>query len=337
MKRGLQASAILGALASGEAVSGQALAARFGVTRAAVWKQVAALRALGLPIAARTGAGYQLPWPTQLLDAVRIAAELGGADAAPVQVHWALDSTQDELTRQLPGAADLTVVMAEHQRLGRGRRGRGWLSPPGLGIHLSCLKHFATSPAALSGLSVAVGVCVVRALGDVGVTDLQLKWPNDVLAAGAKLAGTLIEVSGEYEGPCVARVGVGLNVRLPPALRAELTQPAADLAELCGGVPPDRNRLAARLIAQLRVGLLRFEQDGLAAFADDFARLDALADQPLTVHGAQGAQQGVGRGLDARGALRVATDAGIIAVHSGEVSVRLGRGRGAPEAGRQAT
>ena len=324
MKHGLQASEVLRELAPGQAVSGEALAARLGVTRAAVWKQVAALREMGLPIEARTGAGYRLPWPTQLLDAARIQAEWGGAGSAPVQLYWELDSTQDELARHLSAAPDLTVVLAERQTLGRGRRGRAWCSPPGLGIYLSCLKRFSGSPAALSGLSIAVGVCVVQALTDVGVPGLQLKWPNDVVTAGGKLAGILIEVSGEYEGPCVARVGVGLNVRLPLDVRAGLDQPATDLATLCDGAPPDRNRLAARLIERLRAGLLRFEHEGLAPFAKDFARLDRLAGQPLTVYGPHGMQPGVGCGIDARGALRVEMGGRITAVHSGEVSVRAG-------------
>mgnify|MGYP003606673441 CR=1 FL=1 len=274
MKHGLQASEVLRELAPGQAVSGEALAARLGVTRAAVWKQVAALREMGLPIEARTGAGYRLPWPMQLLDAARIQAEWGGAGSAPVQLYWELDSTQDELARHLSAAPDLTVVLAERQTLGRGRRGRAWCSPPGLGIYLSCLKRFSGSPAALSGLSIAVGV--------------------------------------------------GLNVRLPLDVRAGLDQPATDLATLCDGAPPDRNRLAARLIERLRAGLLRFEHEGLAPFAKDFARLDRLAGQPLTVYGPHGMQPGVGCGIDARGALRVEMGGRITAVHSGEVSVRAG-------------
>lgn len=324
MKSGLQASEVLRALASGAAVSGEALAERLGVTRAAVWKQVRALRALGLPIEARTGTGYSLPWPVELLDGARITAELGAAaGVAPVHVHWALDSTQNELARGLPELPDLTVVLAEQQSLGRGRRGRDWCSPPGSGIWLSCLKHFAGGPATLSGLSVAVGVCVARALEDIGVAGLRLKWPNDVVAATGKLAGILIEIGGEYDGPSVARVGVGLNVRLPEAVRTGLAQPATDLAALCDGVPPDRNRLAARLVERLRAGLLRFAADGLAPFAEDYARLDALAGQPLVVRGPQGTWSGVGRGIDSSGALRVEAGGRITAVHSGEVSVRL--------------
>lgn len=317
---------LLRQLAAGHAVSGETLAAHLGVTRAAVWKQIAALRATGLPIEARSRAGYRMPWPMQLLHIPSIASGLGAAPSAPVHLHWELDSTQDELARLLPGAPDLTVVLAEHQTLGRGRRSHGWLSPPGLGITLSCLKHFAGGPAVLSGLSVAMGVCVVQALASAGVPGLQLKWPNDVVAASGKVAGILIEVSGEYDGPSVVRVGVGLNMRLSPAVHGHLDQPAADLATLCGGTPPERNALAARLIEHLRIGLLRFEQEGLAPFAQDFAHMDWLAGKPLTVRGPHGMQSGIGRGVDAHGALRVEIDGRITSVYSDKVSVRASQG-----------
>lgn len=322
MKQGVLARELLQQLANGEACSGEALADRLGITRAAVWKHIDALRALGLPVAARTGVGYQLPWPVQLLDANRIQAALA-QPCPPIHVHWLLDSTQNELVRIAPAAPDLTTVLAESQTAGRGRRGRHWQSPPGMGISLSCLKRFDCGPGALTGLSIAMGVCTVQALAQAtALVQLQLKWPNDVVAANHKLAGILIEVDGEYDGPCTARIGLGLNLHLTPEMQADVQQPSTDLAALCGAALPERNGLAARLITHLHAGLLRFEREGLAAFAEDFARLDSLAGQPLTVHSAQGAQQGVGRGIDERGALRVQMDERLVSVYSDAVSVR---------------
>lgn len=326
MKPASPAQDMLQQLAHGEAVSGELLAERLGVTRAAIWKQVAALRALGLPVAARTGAGYRLPWPLELLDAARITEALDDPAGAPVQVHWQLDSTQDALARLGEDTPDLTVVLAESQSAGRGRRGRDWQCPPGMGITLSCLKRFASGPAALSGLSIAMGVCAVQAIESlVSVPGLQLKWPNDLVVGERKLAGILIEVDGEYDGPCVARIGLGLNLRLAPEApeRPEaMALPATDLASCGSGPLPGRNLLAARLIAHLRAGLLRFEREGLAAFADAFARRDSLAGQPLVIHGAQGQQQGKGCGIDARGALRVDLGGRTTTVFADKVSVR---------------
>jgi BirA family biotin operon repressor/biotin-[acetyl-CoA-carboxylase] ligase len=214
----LAIEALLPLLASGETVSGVELATRVGLTRAAIWKQVDTLRALGLPVEAGC-AGYRVPWPLQLLEPERIRAALSADPVAAMgglEVHWQLDSTSSELQRRVADALDLSMVFAETQSAGRGRRGRTWLSPPGLNIHLSCLKRFDAGFAALSGLSLAIGVMVLRALEHLGIEGAGLKWPNDVLATEGKLAGVLVELSGEYQGPCAAVIGVGLNVRLTP-------------------------------------------------------------------------------------------------------------------------
>ncbi|HEX7339678.1 MAG TPA: biotin--[acetyl-CoA-carboxylase] ligase [Rhodanobacteraceae bacterium] len=322
MKNLLHSREILAALASGEAVSGADLAARAGVTRAAVWKHVEALRDKGLPVAAQAGAGYRLPWPLQLLDAERIRARLG-RDAGRVEVHWELDSTSSELARRRDTLPDGAVVLAEGQQSGRGRRGRAWLSPPGLNIYLSCLKRFECGFAGLSGLSLAVGVVVAETLVALGVPGVGLKWPNDVYADGAKLAGILVELNGEYQGPCTAIVGVGINVRLSAAMREGITQPAVDLAQLCGADAPDRNAVAAGLIMHLRDGLERFAQQGFAGFASTFADLDLLRGKALHLSGARGEVDGTGAGVDAQGALCVVTADGEIRVDSAEVTVRL--------------
>jgi len=322
----MQVQPLLAALATGEPISGAQLADRAGVTRAAIWKQVEALRARGVPIEARGPAGYRLPWPVQLLDQARIRSALPRGCAArlgALEVHWELDSTSSELQRRLAEAADLSVVLAETQSAGRGRRGRSWLSPPGLNLYLSCLKRFDRGFAALSGLSLAVGTMVLRAVEALGIHGAGLKWPNDVLAPDGKLAGVLVELSGEYQGPCAAVIGVGLNLRLTDALRAQAGQPASDLASLAGGPLPDRNAIAAQLIAALVEGLRQFEQHGFAPFAEDYARHDLLAGQPLKLSGALGTFEGTGAGVDARGALQVRLRNGELrAVDSADVTVR---------------
>ncbi len=326
----MQPVQLLALLAGGKALSGADLAAQAGVTRAAIWKQVEALRTRGVPIEARGAAGYCLPWTLQMLDEKQIRAALAAPVAAlgALEVHWELDSTSSELQRRGAGAADFSIVLAETQHAGRGRRGREWLSPPGLNLYLSCLKRFESGFAALTGLSLAVGVIVLRALENLGIAGAGLKWPNDVLAvtdgqADGKLGGILVELSGEYQGPCAAIIGIGLNLRLTPALREQVGQPASDLATLAGGTPPDRNRTAAALIAALVEGLRQFERDGFAAFSADYARHDLLRNQPLKVSGALGTFDGVGAGVDAHGALQVrVADGSVRRVDSADVTVR---------------
>lgn len=322
----MQPSQLLSALAAGEPISGAGLAIGAGVTRAAIWKQIEALRARGVPIEARGAAGYCLPWPLQMLDADRIRAAIPAPLAqrlGALDVYWELDSTSSELQRRGAGAADFSLVLAETQSAGRGRRGRPWLSPPGLNLYVSCLKRFDQGFAALGGLSLAIGVIVMRTLETLGIGGTGLKWPNDILTAQGKLGGILVELSGEYQGPCAAVVGIGLNLRLTPALREQAGQPASDLASLTQDAPPDRNRVAATLIAALVEGLQQFERDGFAGFLDEYARHDLLKDQPLQLSGALGLFEGVGAGVDARGALQVRLhDGSLRQVDSAEVTVR---------------
>jgi BirA family biotin operon repressor/biotin-[acetyl-CoA-carboxylase] ligase len=245
-----------------------------------------------------------------------------------LEVHGELDSTSSELQRRGGTAGDFSVVLAESQSAGRGRRGRSWLSPPGLNLYLSCLKRFDSGFAALSGLSLASGVIVMRTLDKLGIGSVGLKWPNDVLAVGAdgcagKLGGILVELSGEYQGPCAAIVGIGLNLRLTPALREQTGQPTCDLASLSDGMPPDRNHVAATLIIALVEGLRQFEREGFAAFVRDYARYDLLREQPLQISGTLGVFDGIGAGVDARGALQVRmADGSLRQIDSADVTVR---------------
>ena len=322
---GPDVAALLTVLAHGAPVSGARLAASLGVTRAAVWKQIEALRAAGLSVAARPGLGYALETPLELLDARAIRTTLASAQRKRLgllETHWRIDSTSSECLRRANALPDRAVVLAEQQTAGRGRRGRVWLSPPALNLYLSIFNRFDGGFAGLSGLSLAAGVALARALEGCGVQGVQLKWPNDAVAGGAKLAGILVELGGEFLGPCFAVIGVGVNLHLPPALRARAGQSVTDLAELCGGAPPARNRLAAALIGEMLDALDAFARDSFAVFVDDYARRDALRGKHLRLDDPRGAFDGVGAGVDARGALRVRTAQGVRTVDSADVSVR---------------
>jgi BirA family biotin operon repressor/biotin-[acetyl-CoA-carboxylase] ligase len=132
-----------------------------------------------------------------------------------------------------------------------------------------------------------------------------------------------VELSGEYQGPCAAVIGIGLNLRLTDALREQAGQPVADVAGLCGGRPPSRNAMAAALVQALADGLQQFERYGFAAFVDDYATHDLLHGVPLSLTGAHGDFLGTGAGVDARGALLVRlADGSTRAVDSADVTVR---------------
>ena len=320
----IEPAALLSALCADRAVSGSELAVRLGVTRAAVWKQIRSLRALGAPVDAVSGQGYRLAWPFEALDAEAIRAQLDPAlrrRLRTIAVHWQVDSTNTELLHAAAGGApDLTVCVAEMQTAGRGRRGRAWISPLGANVYFSLLKRFERGMGTLSGLSLVVGVALAQALEDCGAAGTGLKWPNDIVAGGRKLAGILVEAGGEFLGPCFAVIGIGVNLRLPDD--ADTGQPATDLARICAGAVPSRNRVVARLLMRLVDALDRFGTDGFAAFAKAYAVRDALAGMRVRVQCAQGVRDGIAEGVDARGALRVRHDADLAVYDSAEVTVR---------------
>lgn len=326
--------ALLQRLIAGPA-SGDALARVSGQTRAAVWKRIEALREAGVAIEAKPGRGYALSQPLDLLDAAAIVAALPAqarARLAELEVAWSIDSTNSELLRRATPAQGATVLLAERQSGGRGRRGREWASPLAAHLYLSLSRSFGGGLARLGGLSLVAGIAAVEALHGLGYEGVRLKWPNDLVVLDAhglrKLGGLLIEGGGEHAGPARAVIGLGLNVRMPAAAAAAIDQPWCDLATLGDGAAPARDAVAAALLARLLPALDEFDADGLAPFLPRYAALDALAGAPIAVHGGNGQRQdGIALGLAEDGALRVRLDDGSLQnFHAGEVSVRRAPG-----------
>lgn len=320
--------AVLRLLADARFHSGEQLAAVLGVSRATVWKRVRALsQTCGVAVGAVRGRGYRLAEPLELLDRehlVPLLARDTTAHLAQLDLVETVDSTNTYLLgRRLADSNQGIACLAERQTAGRGRRGRSWVSPFGANIYLSVLWRFDSPPMDLAGLSLAAGVAVAQALARVGVGGVSLKWPNDLLWDGRKLAGILVELAGESDGPTHAVIGVGLNLRMPDGAGRDVGQPWADLREVLGGAPPTRNLLAARLIDALVAMCLRFRDAGLAPFLDDWRALDCLAGQPVRVVLGDRAVDGVGLGIAPSGALRVRTVDGERELHAGEASLRL--------------
>lgn len=314
--------------------SGAELTRACGQTRAALWKRVAALRAAGVGITARRGHGYALQQPLELLDADAIRAWLPAPqrdDIATLEIAWTLDSTNSELLRRPPPPIGAAVLLAERQTGGRGRRGRAWTSPLAANLYLSLSRIFSGGLARLPGLSLVAGIASVEALHGLGFDTVRLKWPNDLVVDDAqglrKLGGLLVEGGGEHAGPVRAVIGLGLNIDMPAAFGATITQPWIDLATLAGGAPPSRNRIAAALLAHWLPALAQFDAHGLAPFLSRYAALDVLAGREVLLHDDAGTRAGHALGLAEDGALRVRIDDGGHGgveqrVHAGEVSVR---------------
>lgn len=325
--------AVLDILADGDWHSGVALGDAVGRSRAAIWKQVRTLRGLGLTIEAERRRGYRLERRLDLLSATGIRSGLVPATRSALAVLDVLvvtTSTNEYLTaRPAPPPGRMWAAVAEYQTGGRGRRGRRWLSPLGHGVCLSISWCFEAAPRELAGLSLVAGVAVVRGLEHVGMAGAQLKWPNDVMAAGAKVGGILVEVSGEPNGPLRVVIGIGLNVRpvtgIAEALLAEGgNSPAVALDELMSGRQRvERNALVATLLNSLHTSLLAFVdggwQDSLAAWR----RCDYLLNRPVVVSRGSETFQGVAHGIADDGALLVESAGRIIPVVAGDVTLRI--------------
>jgi BirA family biotin operon repressor/biotin-[acetyl-CoA-carboxylase] ligase len=317
---------ILRLLADGALHSGADIGARLGISRAAVFKGVKALGESGLAIEAVAGRGYRLDAPLVPLDRKRILRYLDGAGIAPRQIEILeeVDSTNRYLLSQATATADpsASVCLAETQPRGRGRRGRGWIATAYQNLMLSMAWRFAGGPAMVSGLSLAAGVAIVRALVRYGIDGAGLKWPNDVLWRERKLAGLLADVSGEASGPCTVVLGVGINCRVSAADARRIDQPWADIYTITGKTP-DRNRLAALVIDELHKMFASFAAEGLAAFRADWERWHIHSGRSVRVWQGETTFDGAVEGIDDNGALRVRGTHGETRVfYSGEVSLR---------------
>ncbi|WP_355662028.1 biotin--[acetyl-CoA-carboxylase] ligase [Halomonas salifodinae] len=314
-------------MSDGDFHSGEQLGERLGVSRTAVWKQLKKLEALGIPLEAVKGLGYRLGEPVELLDGGEIVSRLDAGSRPALRrlfIEEALDSTNAFLrNRFAQGAGHGEVCLAESQGAGRGRRGRSWVSPWGRGLLLSLGWRFENGVAALEGLSLAVGVVLAEVLEQEGAR-VALKWPNDVLLDGEqgwqKLAGILLEVQGDLEGPCEVVIGIGLNVFLPEVLRDVIDQPAAAVADQVPGV--SRNALAAGLIGGLLELMQRFEGEGFGAWQAAWNARHAHAEQEVEVIQGSSSYRGIALGVDGAGHLEVRCGGELRRLAGGEISVR---------------
>jgi len=318
---------LLRLLADGQFHSGRELSDQLGLSRTAIWNHSKELKKLGLELHAVTGKGYRLHQPLELLDADLIRSNLNRVAVnhlSRLDIHDVTDSTSGQLSSASHlGAGSGTVCLAESQTGGRGRLGRKWVSPFGRNIYLSLLWHYEVGPAELSGLSLAVGVAVMRALGKEGAVEIGLKWPNDIFWKKKKLGGVLIELMGDALGPCTVIVGIGLNVDLSESSAEEIDQPWTDLGKLMGGSPVSRNRVTAQLLNELLPILENFDQVGLAHYHDEWSKWDCLAEEKAILRLGKKTISGTARGIDQSGLLIFEEESGERKAYaSGEVSLR---------------
>ena len=233
-----------------------------------------------------------------------------------------IDSTNSALLAQAASERiDGCVLTAEVQVAGRGRRGRTWLSPFGRNLAISVGLRSARPAAEVGALSLVVGVAVRRALQRYGLSGVELKWPNDVLLDGRKVAGVLIELV-RATAPVEVVVGIGINVGCGESIAARVDQSVADVAEQIEA--PSRNALLAAVLDALVAAAARFEQAGFAPFQAEWQAAHRFHGAAVTIAPPPPAEaiSGVVLGVAGNGALRVETDGGVQECHAGEVTLR---------------
>ena len=316
--------ALLRRLADGEFHSGEVLARQFSVTRATVNNALQDVGSFGVTLYSVRGRGYRLARPLQWLDADLIRTGLGTAhnDLRIEILDHASSSNVLLLQRAAQGEPGGTVLAVEWQDAGRGRLGKTWHSGLGDALTFSLLWRFGSGLAALSGLSLAVGIAVMRALDELGVHGAGLKWPNDVLLNEGKLAGILLEAQGDMLGPSAVVIGIGLNLSLPEAMRERIDQAVSDLAVL--DMPlPERNQILAVILKHLAFMLHEFALRGFASMREEWESRHVFQNRPVKLLLPDGSRiSGMVLGVTDEGALRLATAQGEQIFNAGEVSLR---------------
>lgn len=321
----MELNAILNLLADGEFHSGAELGEVLGVSRTAVWKHLQKLEPLGLPLTSIKGKGYCIEGGLELLEAgcISDAMDSGARDLiGELDILSVTDSTN---MQALAKARNGYICLAEQQTAGKGRRGRQWVSPFGKNIYLSATWGFDGGVAALEGLSLAVGVAIVAALERCGLSGVRLKWPNDVLWQQRKLAGVLLEMSGDVDGYCQVVVGIGLNVNMPAQAGEAIDQAWVDVESIAreqGLGSVSRNRLVSMILSELLPMLQNFQQQGFAAYRERWESLDAFRDRSVVLSTSSQSVSGIAMGVSETGALKVLVDGREQLFNGGEVSLR---------------
>lgn len=323
-------SKILDILKDGEFHSGETLGEKVGCSRTAVWKHLQTLEAMGLLIETTKGTGYRIVGGVDLLDGQAITGALAVAakpHLSKINIFQTIDST-NTYARELAEKNSVSglVILAEQQTGGRGRRGKSWVSPFAANIYLSIVWDFEQGAEALEGLSLAVGVAVRRALIAHGVQGVKLKWPNDIYVEQKKLGGILLEMIGDPAGHCSVVIGVGLNVSMPVSQASAIDQDWTDVATELQDKLPARNKLAAELISEILPLLGTFQEQGFAAYRDEWQAADAFYGQPAVISTPKQSTAGIVKGVGINGALRLELDSGNIeSFIGGELSLRLAK------------
>lgn len=301
---------------------GTSIGEKLNITRAAVWKAIKKLQNYQISITSIKGKGYMLSDPLILLDPKQIKKAVT-TKSIETEVLEQIGSTNDYLRQ--PQFADKKnhICIAETQTAGKGRLGRSWHSPFGKNIYLSLRCPFNKDISELSGLSLIMGLAVVKALETVCElpAPILLKWPNDIIYDNKKLAGVLVELEAESNGFCHLIIGVGMNVNIQQATTQEVSQPWTSLRMITDQYY-DRNVICAAIINYLLNYLNLFTGNGLTYFLKEWKVRDYLQNRLIKLKSNQFEFSGTGAGINEQGHLLLAlADGSNKAFSSGDTTI----------------
>ncbi|HEX5360201.1 MAG TPA: biotin--[acetyl-CoA-carboxylase] ligase [Fluviicoccus sp.] len=315
---------LLRLLSKTEFMSGVDLAQKLNVSRTTISNHMVQWRERGVGIDVVPGLGYRLTQGIDFLDEMQLVHDLRayGHERFNLTVRDIVGSTNDIAAKQLGGATDLVVSLAEYQESGRGRRGRSWQSPPGAGLVASIGWRTVVGVSALQGLSLAVGVVILEAMESMGFTGLALKWPNDIVSEKGKVGGILIELSGEIDGPSQVVIGVGLNLYDRIKLADYPVDALMQMPEDATRSTVSRHRITLEVLNAVMSLIERFPALGFGEWRDRWIQRDFYRDREVVLLGYQEPVFGIARGVDATGGLLVENDKGLVVYSGGELSMR---------------
>lgn len=306
-------------------VSGEMLSRSLGVSRTAIWKQISALRSLGYAVEAVTSRGYRLIAAPDILDEQSISRHFTNSDNSCRRIVCLEEtaSTNSEAFRLAEaGAPEGTVVIADRQTAGKGRLGRQWVSPGGVNLYLSLVLRPDLPPFEAPQLTFLSAVAVARAIEDVAGLKPQIKWPNDVLIAGRKVAGLLNEMSAETDRVSFVILGIGVNINMEPARFPEGLRTPATSLRIEAGHSVSRGLFAARLVEFLDSACKSFLSFGFEPIREEWSRRCNAFGRNVRVESGSALIQGAFVGIDHDGAMLVRVkDGSVERVMSGDVTV----------------
>lgn len=335
--------AIIRRLSDGQFHSGDTLAKWLRVSRSTIWNAIQTAKAMGVVIFSVRGRGYKLAKPVTLLDEKIVTDQynylraLDHIDDSPlaIEVFDQLPSTNGYLTNKLfKKNMHHHCVATNLQTQGRGRRGRVWQSALGESLTFSVAWSFQSGVTALSGLSLAVGVALIRALQHIGIYEAKLKWPNDIVIKNTssnpqgvsimveKLAGILIELQGDTEGPSHAVIGIGINLTLSQKTKNNIDQASTDIASI-NSHQQDPNAFLARILFELEQVLAIFSISGFSALKEAWLSAHAYQQEMVRLIHPDGSEiVGIAQDITDQGLLLIETEQGLMPFSSGEISLR---------------